>query len=126
MTNFPLSGFPLLGSAVKNNVVTANEQLAWLDVMTGGKIKSTTNTPPASPANGDLHLVGSSPTGVWGTDGASNRLAFYFNGWIYFDPKQGQHFYDNTAKEHLGYDETWGYHPLQARWSATEHWSGEV
>ena len=47
-----------------------------------------TNTPPASPANGDAYVVGTSPTGAWA--GKASNIARYSTiagGWEFFTPK---------------------------------------
>lgn len=46
------------------------------------------NTPPSSPTDGALYIIGPSPTGLW--TGNSNKVAYYnATGWEYFTPKSG-------------------------------------
>jgi len=46
--------------------VTVNEALSIIDaVLNRGAVHNGTNTPPVSPAEGDLYIIGGSPTGAW-------------------------------------------------------------
>lgn len=57
-----------------------------------------TNTPPASPANGDAYVVGTSPTGAWA--GKANNIARYSTiaaGWEFYAPKQGWKVFDGSS-----------------------------
>ena len=68
--------------------VTHNEALQILDATTNAVIVATPATPPATPAEGALYLVGSSATGAFA--GKDGRLAFFIDGaWIFLNPRAG-------------------------------------
>ena len=115
----------LLAGSMVNGYVPANEAFVRLAHAAGGGrlvTATATNTPPGSPAAGDGYLIGASPTGAWA--GHANEIAFYFNGWIFHSPLSGERFFAVDTLEQLGYHATYGLHPIQDRWSATEHWTG--
>lgn len=69
--------------------VTHNEALRLLDVMVQLTVmQRTLAAPPASPALGDRHIVGTAPTGDWAAH--QNEIALW-NGsaWEFFAPLQG-------------------------------------
>lgn len=84
--------------------VTHNEALRILDVLTQLAVLSDDQaTPPATPAEGDRHIVGDSATDDWA--GHDGRLAFYENGlWQYFDPKAGWRAYVTGRDTLVVYD----------------------
>jgi len=119
----------LLAENAANNRVRCNEALIKLDWAAGGmRLVNTTatNTPPGSPADGDAYLVGASPTGAWASN--ANDIAIYTTanlGWVFFTPRTGMRFHDTSTFEALGYHATYGFYPLQDRWSTTEGWTGK-
>lgn len=123
----PLGITLLFESAVKGHV-TASEAIVMLAWAAGGSrlVNTTaTNTPPGSPQDADAYLVGTSPTGAWANQ--ANRIAVYSGysaGWFFYAPLAGQVFYDRATEESVGWHATYGFYPLQDRWSTTEHWTG--
>lgn len=108
---------------------TLSEQLNALDAMAAPNVLTWQgNTPPGSPADGDLHLVGSSPTGAW--SGQAGKLALYFSGWTFHTPKTGMrvHRVEATNKHKAGvwayYDATDGWFPTWRMWTTEEHFTG--
>ncbi len=81
-------GLPLLAAAQAQKHVTVNEALARLDALAQIRITSTAATPPASPVDGEAHVVAAGASGEWvGRDG---QLAIFANGgWIFVAPKAG-------------------------------------
>ena len=69
--------------------VTHNTALARLDVLVQLSVAGFgATTPPADPAEGDAHALGSAPTGVWA--GQDNMLATWQNGvWVFIAPLTG-------------------------------------
>lgn len=68
--------------------ITHNEALQILDATTNAVIGALLATPPATPAEGALYLVGSSATGAFA--GRDGRLAFFIDGaWIFLNPRAG-------------------------------------
>lgn len=73
------------------NQVLANTTFALLDqLVQAGAVDKDLSSPPGSPANGALYIVGSSPTGAW--SGKAGQLAFWLtsvNAWSFIVPKEG-------------------------------------
>lgn len=111
---------------VAGNAVTIARALRLHEALLCTEVlNSTLATPPGSPAEGDVYLVAASPTGAW--TGWAGRFAIRLeSAWTSAVPKGGQVVFDKNAKEWLGYssaESAW--HPMQKRWSTTEHWTGE-
>lgn len=63
-----------------------------------------TNTPPASPADGDTYIVGAAPTGAWaGKAGSVARWSSVQNGWEHYTPKNGWRLEASTLNEAYRY-----------------------
>lgn len=59
-----------------------------------------TNTPPGSPTDGDVYIIGAAPTGAWA--GNAGKVArWYANGgtWDFYTPKNGWTLQSNSARE---------------------------
>lgn len=82
-------GLPYLMAAQAQKHVTHNEALRLLDAMVQLAVLDRTRTaPPASPADGDRHLVASGATGLW--SGWDLNVAFHVDGaWIRLVPRPG-------------------------------------
>jgi hypothetical protein len=82
-------GMTLLSLGQSQKEVTVNAALRLIDAVSNIGVKDKDlNTPPASPAESDLYIIGPSPTGVWA--GKSKQLAVYTGGtWVYIPPKEG-------------------------------------
>ena len=82
-------GLPYLMAAQAQKHVTHNEALRLLDAMVQLSVLDRTRTaPPASPADGDRHLVASGATGLWA--GWDLNVAFHVDGaWIRLVPRPG-------------------------------------
>ncbi len=82
-------GLPYLLAAQAQKHVTHNEALRLLDAMVQlSVLDRTRTTPPASPADGDRHLVASGATGLWA--GWDLNVAFWVDGvWLRLVPRQG-------------------------------------
>ncbi|MGY6634212.1 MAG: DUF2793 domain-containing protein [Alkalilacustris sp.] len=82
-------GLPYLMAAQAQKHVTHNEALRLLDAMVQLSVLDRTRTaPPASPADGDRHLVASGSTGLWA--GWDLNVAFHVDGaWIRLVPRPG-------------------------------------
>lgn len=76
------------------NYLLANESFAIIDALLGKVVKDKDlNAPPGSPANGDVYIIGPSPTGLWA--GHANKLTFYSStagAWVVITPKEGWKF----------------------------------
>ena len=82
-------GLPYLLAAQAQKHVTHNEALRLLDAIVQlSVLDRTRTTPPASPADGDRHLVASGATGLWA--GWDLNVAFWVDGsWLRLVPRQG-------------------------------------
>jgi hypothetical protein len=82
-------GLPYLLAAQAQKHVTHNEALRLLDAMVQLSVLDRTRTaPPASPADGNRHLVASGATGLW--SGWDLNIAFWIDGaWIRLVPRVG-------------------------------------
>ena len=59
-----------------------------------------TNTPPGSPTDGDVYIIGAAPTGAWAGN-AGNVARWYANdgAWDFYTPKDGWMLQSNSARE---------------------------
>ncbi|MDW4551508.1 DUF2793 domain-containing protein [Defluviimonas sp. D31] len=82
-------GLPYLMAAQAQKHVTHNEALRLLDAMVQLSVLDRTRTaPPASPADGDRHLVAPGATGLW--TGWDLNVAFRVDGaWMRLVPRPG-------------------------------------
>jgi hypothetical protein len=82
-------GLPYLLAAQAQKHVIHNEALRLLDAMVQlSVLNRTRTTPPASPVDGDRHLVASGATGLWA--GWDLNVAFWIDGvWMRLVPRQG-------------------------------------
>jgi len=68
---------------------------------------ATQNSPPGSPSDGDMYIVGASPTGAW--TGHANAVARYYNGgatWEFFTPHNGWVLRDRGAARFVFFNGT--------------------
>lgn len=82
-------GLPLVAPAQAQKHVTVNESLTRLDALVQLSLASVAATaPPALPEEGEVHAIGSAPTGAW--TGQDGRLAVFANGgWVYLTAQAG-------------------------------------
>lgn len=85
----PILGLPLIQPAQAQKHVTHNEALRVLDVLVQPVVASRgANVPPASPAEGERHIVGAAPTGAWA--GQAQAVAQFEAGqWAFLTPQAG-------------------------------------
>ncbi len=85
----PNLSLPLIMASQAQKHITHNEALTVLDMLCQLTAKTEgTNTPPTDPEDGDVHLLGSAPTGDW--DGQANTVASYDgSGWRFVAAKTG-------------------------------------
>lgn len=89
MPNTPLLGLPLVAASQAQKHVTVNAGLTKLDAIVQlAALDRDLATPPGSPAEGDVYIVASSPTGAW--SGWATRIALYSDGaWTSIIPNEG-------------------------------------
>ncbi|MDE3016916.1 MAG: DUF2793 domain-containing protein [Pseudomonadota bacterium] len=100
MTTTTHLGITLVEQSQAQKEVTVNEALTRIDaVLNSGAKSRTTDTPPASPASGDLYIVGSAPTGAW--TGQAGQIVYYDQLWQFIVPGAGMTLW--VDDESLGY-----------------------
>lgn len=88
MSTEPITGLAYQEAGSRQTDALQNAELnfygAWLNCV----VLSVGDTaPPATPANGDCYIVGTSATGAWA--GHDKELAVYRGGWQFYAPKEG-------------------------------------
>ncbi|MDJ0640868.1 MAG: DUF2793 domain-containing protein [Paracoccaceae bacterium] len=99
-------GLPLVEQAQAQKHVTVNESLIRLDGLVQLSLASTDGTvPPSSPADGEVHAIGTGATGAWsGNDG---RLAVFANGgWVFVDAAPGWRGWSVAGQTSVQFDGT--------------------
>lgn len=92
MSSTPNLGLDYIVASQAQKEVTHNQALNHLDALVQPVVQSyLMDTPPPSPSDGDVYIIGSSPTGVW-TDRAY-QIAMYYSGWQFKAPQKGWRFY---------------------------------
>jgi hypothetical protein len=89
VTTTPRIALPYILAQQAQKEVTHAAALNRLDALVQPVVQQVgVNTPPASPADGQCWIVGSSPTGAWA--GQANRLAQRIGGaWVFHAPFDG-------------------------------------
>lgn len=74
-------------------------------LLQAGVIAVGTNTPPVSPAQGEAHIIGTSPTGAWA--GNARRFAVFNAGaWTITEAREGWRVYDRQNNKFWVFDGT--------------------
>ncbi len=85
---------PLLVPNQSQKEITHNEALVILDNLVNNGVKDKDLiTPPENPSQNDLYIVGVGATGEW--EDKDNQLAFYDNGWRFYQARQGTKYWVN-------------------------------
>lgn len=89
MDETPNLHLPYIMAAQAQKHVTHNEALRALDAIVQiGVLDRDLTAPPASPADGDRHIVAAVPTGVWAGK-AGQIAAWQDNAWMFYAPRAG-------------------------------------
>jgi len=92
MATSPNLGITYLEEGQQSAEVTLNDGTNILDVLVQPTvIDKDLTTPPGSPTDGDRYIVGGSATGGW--SGQDDKIALYFNGWVFITPAEGWHMF---------------------------------
>ncbi len=76
MANTPSNAIPFVPENTIDPAAGLNLALDVIDALLNSRVENmTTNTPPGSPADGVMYIVGASPTGAW--VGHSKAIARY-------------------------------------------------
>lgn len=85
MTNSPDLGIPLVSSPPPAQAeVLHNEAILLLIALQKGATDRAVNTPPVSPSEEDVYILGAAPTGAW--SGKANKIAVFIGGAWSFIP----------------------------------------
>jgi hypothetical protein len=97
MSATPRLALPFLVPGQAQKELFHNEALQSLDVLVAAAVEGPPlATPPATPAAGDCHIVGSSPTGAWA--GHAQQLAAYTSGgWRFIPAREGMTMLDRSS-----------------------------
>lgn len=68
-------GIPYISGTQDQPEVTHNEALNVIQALLNGAVDRGTNTPPGSPSEGDIYIIGSAPTAAW--TGRANCVGIY-------------------------------------------------
>lgn len=90
MSNSARIGLPLLDAAQAQKHVTVNESFVRLDVVAAGQVQTVGQTaPPATPTEGEAHIVAAiGATGAWIAQ-EGNVAVFLNGGWDFISPWAG-------------------------------------
>jgi len=101
MNNTPNLALPYLAAAQAQKHVTVNEALGLIDALAQLAVNSVGATsPPATPNEGERHIIGASATDAW--VGWDDSIALYFGGaWLRLIPQPGWKAWDVSAGELL-------------------------
>jgi hypothetical protein len=98
-------GITLIEQAQAQKEVTANEAFARLDALLNrGATQSGVNTPPVSPAAGDVYIIGATPTGAWA--GKAGQIAYFDQSWRFIVPQAGSNIWVNGTGMQQVFDGT--------------------
>lgn len=98
-------GLPYIVSGQAQKEVTHNEGLNKLDAFVTPVMADIADSPPGSPAAGDLYIVGTSPTGDF--TGHANQLAQYqTGGWVFYAPFKWMDVVVESLDSRMTYDGT--------------------
>jgi len=95
----------LVSASQAQKEVTVNTALVTIDsLLNAGAIDRGLDTPPGSPADGDVYIIGSTPTGAWASN--AGELAYYQAGWYFITPNEGLTIWVNDEDLLYSYDGT--------------------
>ena len=102
----PVLKINLMSESILQKEVLFNEAVLIIDAIISGQVLAIQSSPPATPSDGQVYIVGVSPTGAW--SGKVNQIAYYYNGWQYFTaPNPYQVYVINTASYYTWNGTAW-------------------
>lgn len=98
---------PLLDAAQAQKHVTINESLVRADALAASAVISQSlSTPPSTPGDGDVYIIGAGASGDWA--GQDNEIGLFLNGgWEFITPWSGARFWLQDVSNWIVYDGTW-------------------
>lgn len=103
-----LLNLPYIMPAQAQKHVTHNEALRILDAVLHIRVDGVgSNTPPPAPTEGERHVVGNAPTGVFSSH-TNDIAAFQDGAWAFFPPQPGWTLWDAAGEAiHVFHDGSW-------------------
>lgn len=93
----------LLEQGQAQKEITVNEALQKIDaILNIGAVSIGDTTPPVSPSNGDVYIVGNSATGDW--SGYDNNIAYFETIWKFISPNEGMSLWVNDEDKIYSWD----------------------
>ena len=106
MSQSPKLGLPYLEMSQAQKEIIHNEALARLDALVQAHCLGQRDAPPGPeedpPEEGDLYIVGESPSGAW--SGHAGELAAWYGGWIFLAPQPGWSLLEEASGRRLTFD----------------------
>ncbi|WP_136617075.1 DUF2793 domain-containing protein [Mesorhizobium sp. 10.2.3] len=105
MTTSNRLGITEMAETQNNRSVTVNAAIAALEAgaMCFPAVSIGDTAPPGSPAEGDLYVLGASPTGAW--SGQGKHVAVYYNAaWFFLPPIEGAFAYAQDDNAYYFYN----------------------
>ena len=101
-------GFPYLFPGQAQKEAFVNEAFARIDSLLQPAVLGERADPPADPATGDCHIVGSAPTGAW--SGQAGALAIWVETqWLFAAPVVGEIVFDSASGCRAVFDDEEGW-----------------
>ena len=99
-------GLPFIEPGQAQKELSHNEALRLIDVAVAAAVETVgANAPPASPTDGQCHIVGTAPTGAWA--GHAKAIAGYApGGWRFVAAVAGMTALDKASGQTASYDGT--------------------
>lgn len=102
----PRFGLPFLFAGQSQKEFSVNEAHALTDMLLHPVIEGVSDTPPATPDEGECWLLGTAPTGAWA--GYSEKLAGFIAGnWTFATPREGLRLYDRATGQAIFFVNGW-------------------
>lgn len=102
MSTTPILGITEMEASQAQPHLIVNAASRKLEATVARSVLSQLNTPPGSPADGDRHLVGDTPTGAW--VGHDFEIAYRSGtGWLFVAPEEGWLVWNQATDELLVY-----------------------
>jgi len=130
MSNTSRLNLPYILQSQSQKEVTHNDSLNRLDAFVTPVVGEVADTPPSSPAVGDLVIVGTSPTGAFA--GQNNNIAQYqTGGWLFYTPFKWMDAVVESLDSRMAYDgSSWVQFGLimkdTGEYLRVEHWQEDI
>ena len=93
-------GLPFLFAAQAQKEFFINEAYVLLDSLLHPVVEGRSDTPAATPVEGECWLVGGTPTDDWG-EHAEQVACFHSGSWLFIRPAEGMRVFDRSSNGDL-------------------------